>query len=96
MRKQSHPMFDARTIPDDLCPIATDLMSLRVGDWRASRPEVVRARCVKCGTCWAFCPTQAVVERASWFEASLTICKGCGICAHECPHHAIEMVAEEA
>ena len=94
MKKQSRPMFDQSTIPDDLCPIATEFANLHVGDWRSKRPVVVRARCVKCGTCWAFCPTQTIVERPRWFEAALALCKGCGICAHECPHGAIIMVDE--
>jgi 2-oxoacid:acceptor oxidoreductase delta subunit (pyruvate/2-ketoisovalerate family) len=59
------------------------------------RPVVVASRCVKCATCWAFCPTQCIVEHARWFEPALERCKGCGLCAHECPHHAILMVDEE-
>jgi Pyruvate/2-oxoacid:ferredoxin oxidoreductase delta subunit len=34
------------------------------------------------------------MEKATWFEADLGICKGCGVCARECPHHAITMVEE--
>jgi phenylglyoxylate dehydrogenase delta subunit len=95
MKKQSHPMFDKSTIPDDLCPIATDFMGTRVGDWRARRPVVKQAKCVKCGVCWAFCPTQTIVEHPQWFEPSLENCKGCGICAEECPHDVIVMVVEQ-
>jgi len=50
---------------------------------------------VKCGTCWAFCPTQCIIEKPKWFEANLKICKGCGICSQECPNHAIAMVEEQ-
>ena len=88
-------MFDSSTIPDDLCPIATELLVLKTGDWRAERPFVDRRKCVKCGTCWAYCPCQCVVERPTWFEANLELCKGCGICFKECPHHAITMIEEK-
>ena len=95
MKKQAKQMFDQSTIPNDLCPIATEFFDLPVGDWRAKRPVVLRGKCVKCGTCWAFCPTQCIIERDRWFEANLKLCKGCGICAQECPHNAIVMIEEE-
>ena len=95
MKKRSKKMFNSSKIPDDLCPIATEFFDIPVGDWRAKRPVVLREKCVKCGTCWAFCPTQGIVEKEGWFEPELRICKGCGICAQECPHNAIIMIAEE-
>ena len=94
MRRQARPPFDPSTIPDDLCPIAVEHSTLKTGDWRAERPMVDRDKCVKCATCWVFCPTQCIVEKATWFEANLEICKGCGICAQECPHRAITLVEE--
>jgi 2-oxoacid:acceptor oxidoreductase delta subunit (pyruvate/2-ketoisovalerate family) len=94
MRRQARKAFDESRIPDDLCPIATELTVLRTGDWRAERPVVDRDKCVKCATCWTYCPTQCIVEKETWFEAGLEICKGCGICAQECPHHAITMIEE--
>ncbi len=94
MIKQSIPTFDSSTIPNDLCPIATKFVFLRTGDWRAMRPVLNRERCVKCATCWLYCPTQCIVEKATWFEANLDICKGCGICAEECPQNAIKMEEE--
>ena len=95
MKNQSKKPFDASTIPDNLCPIATEWSVLRTGEWRAERPVVDKRRCVKCATCWLYCPTQCITEKETWFEANLEICKGCGICAHECPHKAITMVIEE-
>ena len=83
-----------RNIPDTLCPVATDLTTMKTGDWRALRPVVDRERCVKCATCWLYCPVQCVVERAAWFDVNYDYCKGCGICAEECPHRAIAMVDE--
>jgi len=88
-------MFDPSTIPDDLCPIATELLVLKTGDWRAERPVVDRRKCVKCGACWIYCPCQCLVERPTWFEVDLELCKGCGICSQECPHHAITMIEEK-
>ncbi len=94
MIKQSVPPFDSSTIPNDLCPIATKFAFLKTGDWRAMRPILLRKKCVKCGTCWLYCPTQCIGERATWFEANYDICKGCGVCAEECPHNAIKMEEE--
>ena len=94
MKKQANKPFDQSTIPNDMCPIATEHAVLNTGDWRAERPVVDRDKCVKCASCWAYCPTQCIEARATWFEANLGICKGCGICALECPHHAINMVEE--
>ncbi len=94
MRQQARKPFDKSKIPQDLCPIATELSELKTGDWRAERPVVNRDKCVKCATCWLYCPTQSVVEKPTWFEAGLEICKGCGVCAQECPHQAIVMVEE--
>lgn len=94
MKQQAKKPFDESSIPDDLCPIATKHIVLKTGDWRAERPVVNRDKCVKCGTCWLYCPTQCVQEKKHWFEANLDICKGCGICARECPHHAIKMNEE--
>lgn len=94
MKKQSKKMFDTTTIPNNLCPIATKMSVLQTGDWRAMRPVLDRDKCVKCGTCWVYCPTQCILEKPTWFEANMIICKGCGICANECPHDAITMEEE--
>ena len=95
MKPQARKPFDRSSIPDDLCPIATEHAVLWTGDWRAERPVVDRSRCTQCATCWLYCPTQCIVERAAWFEADLKICKGCGVCARECPHRAVTMIPEE-
>ena len=94
MKRQSRKPFDQSQIPNDLCPIATVHSELKTGDWRAKRPVVDRDKCVKCATCWLYCPTQCIVEKSTWFETALEICKGCGICEKECPHHAIIMEQE--
>ncbi len=94
MLKQSRPLFDQSTIPNDLCPIATEPITMLPGDWRSERPVVDRDKCVKCATCWLFCPVQCVVEKSAWFDIDYAACKGCGICAAECPQRAITMVEE--
>ena len=94
MKKQAGKPFDSSSVPNDLCPIATDLFVVKTGDWRAERPVVDRDKCVKCATCWLYCPTQSIEEKPKWFEANVAVCKGCGVCAQECPRHAITMVEE--
>ncbi len=96
MIKQSKPLFDASTIPNDLCPIAVLQNPMLPGDWRSMRPVVNRDKCVKCAVCWLYCPVQCVVEKSAWFDFDLTTCKGCGICMRECPHGAIHMVEESS
>lgn len=96
MKLQARKFFDASTVPGDLCPISDQLIDLKTGEWRALRPVVRREYCVKCATCWTYCPTQSIREREAWFEANLEICKGCGVCAVECPHGALRMVPEPA
>ena len=81
-------------VPEDLCPVATELTPMLPGDWRSFRPVVDRDKCVKCAVCWLYCPVQCVEEHAAWFDFNLKTCKGCGICAHICPVKAIEMVLE--
>ncbi|MGA3399000.1 MAG: 4Fe-4S binding protein [Acetobacteraceae bacterium] len=96
MHRQSHEMFDAATIPDDLSSIGTVLSPMLPGDWRNARPVVDREKCVKCAVCWVYCPAQCIVEKPRWFDIDLAACKGCGVCATECPHRAITMVEEPA
>jgi len=52
MKPQARKPFDASSIPDDLCPIATERAVLWTGDWRAERPVVNREKCTQCATCW--------------------------------------------
>ncbi len=92
MLKQAKPR--PSNLPADMCPVATDLSQLLPGDWRAMRPKVDRDKCVKCATCWLFCPVQCIVEKKYWFDVNYATCKGCGVCAEECPHNAIVMIKE--
>ena len=76
MHRQSHEMFDASTIPDDLSSIGTVLSPMLPGDWRNVRPVVDREKCVKCAVCWVYCPAQCIVEKPRWFDIDLAACKG--------------------
>ena len=68
----------------------------RTGDWRSQRPVYNKDRCIRCGTCYVFCPDMAIKVLADGFiEHDLYYCKGCGICVEECPTDAITMVDEE-
>ncbi|MCP4755311.1 MAG: 4Fe-4S dicluster domain-containing protein [Proteobacteria bacterium] len=68
----------------------------RTGDWRSTRPEVDKAKCIKCGICYIFCPDMSIRKTDDdYFEVDLYFCKGCGICAQECFIGCITMVAEE-
>lgn len=78
-----------------LCPVGTEPYVIKTGEWRAERPVTNRDKCVRCATCWLFCPTQSIKDFLTHFGANLEYCKGCGICARECPRNAITMVLEE-
>lgn len=78
-----------------LCPVGTELYIVKTGEWRAERPLTDPKKCVKCATCWLYCPTQSIRDYQTHLGADLQFCKGCGICAEECPRKAIAMVLEE-
>ncbi len=68
----------------------------KTGDWRSERPVRDTTKCIKCGSCYIYCPEACIHEdEEGFFEADLYYCKGCGICAHECPRNVITMVEEE-
>jgi len=68
----------------------------QTGGWRTQRPILDTSRCIKCGTCYIFCPEGCRRQTAEgYFEPNLFYCKGCGICACECWTQAITMVEEE-
>jgi len=68
----------------------------RTGDWRSQRPVYNKDRCIRCGTCYVFCPDMAIkIIQDGYIEHDLYYCKGCGICAEECPTDAIAMKDEE-
>jgi pyruvate ferredoxin oxidoreductase delta subunit len=66
--------------------------NLPTGGWRAERPVIDKSKCINCGTCWKFCPDNAINPDIS---VDYEFCKGCGICAKECPVKCIKMEPEE-
>ncbi len=67
----------------------------KTGDWKTLKPVVDKMKCIKCGTCWIFCPEYAYEEdEYGYFEPNLEYCKGCGICYRECPAQCITMEEE--
>jgi hypothetical protein len=50
-------------------------------------PNIVRGRCMKCGTCRRVCPVDAIDEN---FNIDRAKCIGCGKCKSYCPFNAVE------
>lgn len=68
----------------------------KTGGWRAMRPVLDQSKCVRCGTCWMYCPEGAIKkDEKGNFVIDYDYCKGCGICANECPVKAIKMELEK-
>jgi 2-oxoacid:acceptor oxidoreductase delta subunit (pyruvate/2-ketoisovalerate family) len=65
----------------------------KTGGWRNFKPVIELRKCIRCDTCWIFCP-ESCIRKTDKYEIDLDYCKGCGICANECPTKAIEMVLE--
>jgi len=67
----------------------------KTGDWKTLKPVVDKMKCIKCATCWIFCPEYAYEEdEYGYFEPNLEYCKGCSICYRECPAQCIKMEEE--
>ncbi len=67
----------------------------KTGDWKTLAPVVDKNRCIKCGTCYIFCPEYAYEkDEYGYFNPNYDYCKGCGICAVECPASCITMEEE--
>jgi len=78
-------------------PVATEFDGSNTGSWRLTRPVVSYDKCIKCGTCQIYCPTDVIRIRQD-IETCVMIdmyyCKGCGICSNVCPKKCIEMMDE--
>lgn len=63
--------------------------------WRVYRPVVDYAKCIKCKTCYVFCPDSAI----KWIDGKpvfdYKMCKGCLVCESECPVKAIHREEEK-
>ena len=71
------------------------------GDWRTSRPELERGRCLAvkqddtaCQLCWVYCPDVCITQGVPP-AVELQFCKGCGICSAVGPDDAIAMIPEQ-
>jgi 2-oxoacid:acceptor oxidoreductase delta subunit (pyruvate/2-ketoisovalerate family) len=66
------------------------------GSWRTVKPVIHLDECIKCMTCWKFCPDVSIeVRKDGYPKINYIYCKGCGICSNECPKECIEMVLED-
>ena len=52
---------------------------------------VITDDCVKCGSCAAQCPVEAISEGADHYVIDADACLECGACAAQCPAEAITL-----
>lgn len=52
--------------------------------------------CFECDNCYAACPEDAIIKLGpgNRYRYDYGKCTGCAVCFHQCPCHAIEMIAE--
>jgi len=68
----------------------------KTGGWRTLKPEINRDKCIKCVTCWQFCPDNSIkMDKEGKAVVDYDFCKGCGICARECPVKCIIITKEK-
>ncbi len=61
------------------------------GSWRIFKPVINYKKCIKCMTCWVYCPDSAYsVNKKGYPVCDYRICKGCGICVNLCPVKCIK------
>jgi len=65
----------------------------KTGDWRTFKPCINKDKCIKCLSCFVYCPEAAIaVGKDGYPYINYYICKGCLICAAACPVKAISVV----
>jgi len=63
----------------------------KTGSSRTYKPVFIHDQCVRCRTCWIFCPDGSVdIDDEGYPSADFDYCSGCGICVEMCPVEAIE------
>ena len=78
-----------------ITPINTvNSTAVKTGGWRAFRPICDTDKCIKCWSCWKFCPDVSIAIGEDGPVYDYDHCKGCGICANVCPVNCIEMIPE--
>ena len=71
-------------------PVGGRNPDFKTGSNRTHRPVLDRDQCVRCRTCWIFCPDAAIdIDDDGYPSFDLDYCTGCGICAENCPVEAI-------
>lgn len=74
---------------DYICAIAKELNDINTGDWKTCPVIIDQEKCIQCGICVMYCPTNSVKKRDEQFIIEPAYCKGCGVCVHECRQKAI-------
>lgn len=67
----------------------------KTGSSRTYKPVFNLDQCIRCRTCWIFCPDGAIdMDEEGYPSADFDYCTGCGICVDVCPVDAIESQLE--
>jgi pyruvate ferredoxin oxidoreductase delta subunit len=62
---------------------------------RTYKPEINYDQCVRCRTCWIFCPDGAIdMNEEGYPSLNYDYCTGCNICKNNCPVDAYEVKLE--
>ncbi len=95
MRLKERPAW-TELLPGAVIDEPGNSVNYKTGEWKTLKPVVDKSKCIRCGTCWIFCPEYAFEEdEEGYFIPNYEYCKGCGICAVECPARCIRMEREE-
>jgi len=63
--------------------------------FRTYKPNIKLEQCIRCKTCWIFCPDGAIDVRGDEYPSiDFDYCTGCGICVNNCPVEAIDSQLE--
>lgn len=67
----------------------------KTGSFRTHKPNINLEQCIRCRTCWIFCPDGAIDEKRDEYPSiDYDYCTGCGICVNVCPVEAIDSQLE--
>jgi 2-oxoacid:acceptor oxidoreductase delta subunit (pyruvate/2-ketoisovalerate family) len=62
---------------------------------RTFKPEINYDQCIRCRTCWIFCPDGAIdMNEEGYPSLNYDYCTGCNICKNNCPVEAYEIKLE--
>jgi uncharacterized Fe-S center protein len=54
-------------------------------------PKVIEAKCIKCGKCIRWCPSEAISLTQEGIKIDEVKCVGCGECIQACPNGALDI-----